>query len=308
MNRMKDRGLLERWDMALKAAQVAGAITFESVSERPIDIVMAVLLDTDPDFRQWMASQILGSDAADSFHLQAAWGVCYAGEADMVWFLIAKDQRIALMFENKINCGPQESQHERYLKRGEYWKRIGLVDAARSILFSPRCYRSVEAHKYDVRLSYEAVRDWLDQPSSGMRMELSQLLSSAVNKPQGIWGSVPTDNELLDWIRWIYDLKEEHFPNLWIVGKRSTGKGGKVSAWIERSPSRLGPRFTVRLKFGVKRNGDGYGSRPHFSAVDLHINGAASRSSLFLPEIRKMAAGSPLSVREPGKNKSLAIG
>jgi hypothetical protein len=224
----------------------------------------------------------------------------------MVWFLVTDGRRMALMFENKINCGPQESQHERYLQRGEHWKRIGLVDDSKVILLSPASYRSTEAHKYDVRLTYEEIVTGLNQASSGMPLELARLLALGLNKPQGVWGSVGTDSELLDWISWLYDLQAQHFPSLWIIGKCSTGKGGKVSPWIERSFTKEGHGFTLRLKFGMKPNGSGWGTGRHFSAVDLHINGAASRSSLLLPELRNLTADSPLRSRETGK--SLAIG
>lgn len=101
-----DIAALERWNQDLKIAECSSVITFENVNERAIDIVMAVLINSDVDFRQWLASQVLGGDSADLVHFQARWGVCYGGEADMVWFLFSKNQRTALMFENKINCGP----------------------------------------------------------------------------------------------------------------------------------------------------------------------------------------------------------
>jgi hypothetical protein len=224
----------------------------------------------------------------------------------MVWFLFSKNQRTALMFENKINCGPQEFQCDRYRKRAEYWKLRGLIDESRIVLFSPVSYRSSEADKYDMRLSYETVLEWLGQPPSGMRKELAQLLSQGLCKPQGVWTNVGTDLELLDWIRWLYDLQAQKYPNLWIVGKCSTGKGGKVDPWIERSFSRLGHSFTLRLKLGVKRNGDGWGSQRHLSAVHLHINRVAFRSPLLMPALQKMTAG--CSLRPQITGESIAIG
>ena len=301
-----DEAALERWNQDLENAKVNKVITFENVNERAIDITMAVLINSDVDFRQWMASQILGVDSASFVHFQARWGVCCEGEADMVWFLVAKNQRTALMFENKINCGPQDSQCDRYRQRAEHWKLCRLINASRIILFSPRNYRSIEAEKYDTRLDYEAVLEWLGQSASGMRKELAWLLSQGLCKPQGVWTSVGTDPELLDWIRWLYDLQAQKYPNLWMVGRRSTGKGGKVDPWIERHFSKQGHSFSLRLKLGLKPNGDGWGSQPHLSAVDLHINGEAYRSSFLMPELQKMTAGSPLRPRITGK--SIAIG
>lgn len=203
-------------------------------------------------------------------------------------------------------AAPQELQGDRYHKRAEYWKLCGLIDASKIVLFSPVSYRSIEADKYEMRLSYETVLEWLGQPTAGMRKELSQLLSQGLCKPQGVWTNVGTDIKLLEWIGWLYDLQVQKYPNLWIVGKRSTGKGGKVDPWMERSFSKLGYRFTLRLKLGVKPNGDGWGSQRHLSAVHLHIDGAASCSSFLMPELQKMTADCSLRPQKTGK--SIAIG
>src|SRR5437870_6204795 len=149
----------------------------------------------------------------------------------MVWFLLAEQIRTALMFENKIDCAPQESQHDRYCERSEHWKRTGLIDASKTILFSPLSYRSIESDKYDMRLSYETVLEWLGQSASGLRKELAWLLTQGLRKPQNEW-NVDTDVELLAWMRWLGELKAQNYPNLWMIGECSTGKGGKVSSWI----------------------------------------------------------------------------
>jgi len=79
-----DKNVVEQWKNALEAAEANKVITFESVSERAIDIAIAVLINSDGDFREWLASKIIGEHAAGFKHFQARWGVCHGGESDMV--------------------------------------------------------------------------------------------------------------------------------------------------------------------------------------------------------------------------------
>jgi len=74
--RHMDQNALEHWKTALASAEENKVITFENVNERPIDMVMVVLINSDGDFREWLASLIVGEHAAEFKHFQARWGVC----------------------------------------------------------------------------------------------------------------------------------------------------------------------------------------------------------------------------------------
>jgi hypothetical protein len=296
-----DQKELEKWLRDLESAEQEKIITFESVSERAIDIALAVLLNSDEAFRNWLASQILGETTAGFVHLKARWGVSYGRESDLVWFVLINRRRTGLMFENTITCPPGESQCDDHYKRAAYWKKAGLLDSSKILLFSPRKYRSAEAEKYEMRLDYETVLDWLGRPTSEMRKELAWLLKKGIGKPQNAW-NVDTDFELMKWFKWFWALKTDYYSDLWMIREpKSTG----TSAWIEREFGRDCYRFRLMMKLGLNPKGFGWGGKAELSRIDLQIKNVASHSSFLISELRKLTSGSSLNPVRTGQSISI---
>ncbi len=298
---------LQEWKEKLASAASLSLIAAETVSEADIDIAMGIVINTDSKFRSWLISHVCGNSSEGHDHLGARWGVwTESGESDLVWFVIIGGERKAILIENKINAGPQPMQYERYCKRAEVWKKADMIDDAVIVLICPGSYQSSESTNY-IRVNYEVILQWLEEdPDKGARRELGRLLSLGLNKPQQGWAwTVKTDNQILDWYRWLWNLRDSNYPNLWLIGNCPTGKNGKVSTWHTYPFSRGSLKYSLNLKLGERAKGGGWGSTNAFSAVDLEIKNTASRYDGLRTALMTMVAGTALKIITAGK--SIAI-
>ncbi|MDZ4688193.1 MAG: hypothetical protein SH850_24225 [Planctomycetaceae bacterium] len=141
--------------------ELSGPSFTQSVSEADIDWIICLELNSDAAFRTWFARQVFQFDA----HHLKVWRSIYdplLGESDLLWYVSAPDgNRWMALLENKINAVAQPAQCERYNLRGEQYRDQGHCTAFRTVLISPKTYRSTDSEAYEVRISYEEIRDWL---------------------------------------------------------------------------------------------------------------------------------------------------
>lgn len=141
------------------------------ISEREIDLLLLEELHVSDVFRAWFVSQIFGA-RVQCAQFVAAWhsiSQSGLGESDVVFqFQDSSGKVTVILVEDKIDAPPQPNQAERYRLRGLAGVENGSWEVFSTCMVAPEAYLSQmaeEAAKYDVRISYESIRDWFLQSS-----------------------------------------------------------------------------------------------------------------------------------------------
>jgi hypothetical protein len=74
----------------------------------------------------------------------------------------AEDRELAILIEDKIDAEPQPNQAGRYRIRGDARIEKESWHQYRTCIVAPQAYldSNSEAELYDVRLSYESIKQW----------------------------------------------------------------------------------------------------------------------------------------------------
>ena len=134
----------------------------QSVSESDIDWLLCLQINTNRQFQQWLAKRLFGSTCK---HI-GAWRsiVEQAGESDLIWVVANSNaQHLMALIENKLTAAAQSQQHERYIERGDLYKREGKCDDYFTVLCAPEKYSSTDSDLYEIRITYELIRDWFSE-------------------------------------------------------------------------------------------------------------------------------------------------
>ena len=85
------------------------------------------------------------------------------GESDITIILENDNRKIGLLIEDKINAIAMPKQYERYILRAEKQKYKGLFDNYYIFIIAPKSYidSNTEAKKYDNKISYEEILDYI---------------------------------------------------------------------------------------------------------------------------------------------------
>lgn len=267
----------------------------EAVTERDIDLLLLEEIHASEFFRKWLASTIVGADAA-GFSFVNAWHSILdpsLGESDMlVIFSNRALGKEAILLENKIDAPAQPDQAKRYTERGKLGVQRGAWCAFKTAILAPDRYlsRSADVGTYDSMVSYEAIRDWfqsncLESERSAYRARVIQL---AID--QNKRGYNPRIDERVSKFFFAYwELASREFPEL---AMEKPGDKPAGSNWIGFHPKGSGKRRWIWHKMDVGH-------------VDLELKGAAGKldefrdkySQLFPHDTDIVKAGKSAAVR-----------
>lgn len=155
-----------------------------SVHERDIDLILLQLIETVPSFRAWLCSQF--DPEVDCGSLLS---VCRSvrttnGESDIeIAMETDVGDRQLFLLENKIDAELQEAQAERYDKRGQSYVKRGMCDRYAVGLVAPEAYiTDSDEAAFGTVISYESIREVVDNASYDARPFVIQLLDQAIEK------------------------------------------------------------------------------------------------------------------------------
>jgi hypothetical protein len=242
--------------------------SLETFVERDIDLLILEELHVSEAFRSWFVQRAGIENAKSLRFLWASHSLSRPslGESDIVLLVDSSDKtKYAFLVEDKIDATPQPDQAERYRQRGEAGVVDGHWDEFRTCIVAPKRYLEAvgDAKRYDVRISYESIRDWfLTEGGGGSRGQYrARLLENAIE--QNRRGYIPVPNaEMTAFRNWYYELVMKEFPELRMPKPREVipAKAG----WVRFYPSGLPKGFRLRHK---SRHG----------RVDLEMKGCADR-------------------------------
>lgn len=207
-----------------------------------------------------------------------------AGESDVEVVLQIKDQRIALLIEDKIDAIAQDEQANRYSMRGDAAIQKNLYDTYYVYIVAPQKYleHNMEARKYQHAISYETIKQYLVDPVDCGLMEKALDISKN--------GYIPVEDlQITAFWQKLYDFVDEHYPEEFSLhGKRGESRGAKAS-WIT---------MTCGKDAGIQIKTDrGF--------VDLELSGRAAEMYSFAKANQQILDEKQVALRIAGKSLAL---
>jgi hypothetical protein len=268
----------------------------ECVAERDIDLLLLEELHVSVAFRSWLLGQTFGQDVCCARFLGAWHSVSHPtlGESDLLLlFADTRGNSTALLIENKIDAPPQLEQAARYRLRGQAGLNHGSWTKFRTCIIAPQAYLGGigDVGAYEVRLSYELIRDWFQQ--AGAKDERSTYKARIVQEAieQNRRGYRPTPHAAVTqfWSDY-WHLACAEFPQLQLKQPDQTPA---ESDWPQFRNSELGPgrRIVHKLADGV---------------VDLEIGSAGAIVEQIAARNAEVVKGE-LEVVRTGKSASVRL-
>ena len=155
------------------------------------------------------------------------------GESDITIILENDNRKIGLLIEDKINAKAMPEQYKRYILRAEKQKHEGLFDNYYIFIIAPKSYidSNTEAKKYDNKISYEEILDYISGDVYG-----ESLIKKAIEEKKKGYDVVENKAVTLFWEKY-YDLVENKFSDLKL--NRIEGARGSDANW---------PIFSTQIK------------------------------------------------------------
>ena len=147
------------------------------------------------------------------------------GESDITIILENDNRKIGLLIEDKINAIAMPKQYERYIVRAEKQKHEGLFDNYYIFIIAPKSYidSNTEAKKYDNKISYEEILDYISGDVYG-----ESLIKKAIEGKKKGYEVVENKPVTLFWEKY-YDMVENRFSDLEL--KTNRGPKGSKTCW-----------------------------------------------------------------------------
>ena len=147
------------------------------------------------------------------------------GESDITIILENDNRKIGLLIEDKINAIAMPKQYERYILRAEKQKHKGLFDNYYIFIIAPKSYidSNTEAKKYDNKISYEEILDYISGDVYG-----ESLIKKAIEGKKKGYEVVENKPVTLFWEKY-YDMVENRFSDLELKTKK--GPKGSKTRW-----------------------------------------------------------------------------
>ena len=184
-------------------------IRFESITERDMDLLLMRKISCDKKFLEDVFIKAIPLEDEKLSVVNITHSVFTEdGESDIEVILKNENKKkIAFLIEDKINAPAMENQADRYITRGEKGKARGDYEDYHVFIVAPDKYLkgNSEAKKYKNKISYESIKEKLDDP-----FEIA-----VINRALGIskQGYVTLYNKTVTdfWDR-LYDFVEENYP------------------------------------------------------------------------------------------------
>ena len=155
------------------------------------------------------------------------------GESDITIILENDNRKIGLLIEDKINAIAMKEQYERYILRAEKQKYEGLFDNYYIFIIAPKSYidSNTEAKKYDNKISYEEILDYISGDVYG-----ESLIKEAIEEKKKGYEVIENKLVTLFWEKY-YEIVENKFSDLKL--NRNEGARGSDANW---------PIFSTQIK------------------------------------------------------------
>ena len=197
--------------------------SIEKVSERDIDLYIINKFLNDSKFKELFLKKINCQN----------YQVCKClhsfsdehGESDITIILENDNRKIGLLIEDKINAKAMPEQYKRYILRAEKQKHEGLFDNYYIFIIAPKSYidSNNEAQKYDNKISYEEILDYISGDVYG-----ESLIKKAIEEKKKGYDVVENKAVTLFWEKY-YDMVENRFSDLKL--NRYEGARGSDANW-----------------------------------------------------------------------------
>ena len=147
------------------------------------------------------------------------------GESDIIIILENDNRKIGLLIEDKINAKAMPEQYKRYILRAEKQKHEGLFDNYYIFIIAPKSYidSNNEAQKYDNKISYEEILDYISGDVYG-----ESLIKKAIEEKKKGYDVVENKAVTLFWEKY-YEMVENRFSDLKL--NRYEGARGSDANW-----------------------------------------------------------------------------
>ena len=147
------------------------------------------------------------------------------GESDITIILENDNRKIGLLIEDKINAKAMPEQYKRYILRAEKQKHEGLFDNYYIFIIAPKSYidSNTEAKKYDNKISYEEILDYISGDVYG-----ESLIKKAIEEKKKGYDVVENKAVTLFWEKY-YEMVENRFSDLKL--NRYEGARGSDANW-----------------------------------------------------------------------------
>ena len=203
----------------------------EKVCERDIDLYIINKFINDSKFKELFLEKINCKN----------YQVCKClhsfsdenGESDITIILENDNRKIGLLIEDKINAIAMPRQYERYILRAEKQKDEGLFENYYIFIIAPKSYidSNTEAKKYDNKISYEEILDYISGDVYG-----ESLIKKAIEEKKKGYEVIENKAVTLFWEKY-YEMVENRFSELKL--NRIEGPRGSDANW---------PIFSTQIK------------------------------------------------------------
>ena len=197
--------------------------SIEKVSERDIDLYIINKFLNDSKFKELFLKKIncQNYQVCKCLHSLSDEN----GESDITIILENDNRKIGLLIEDKINAIAMQKQYERYILRAEKQKHKGLFDNYYIFIIAPKSYidSNTEAKKYDNKISYEEILDYISGDVYG-----ESLIKKAIEGKKKGYEVVENKAVTLFWEKY-YDMVENRFSDLELKTKK--GPKGSKTRW-----------------------------------------------------------------------------
>ena len=205
--------------------------SIENVYERDIDLYIINKFLNDSKFKELFLKKIncQNYQVCKCLHSLSDEN----GESDITIILENDNRKIGLLIEDKINAIAMPKQYERYILRAEKQKYKGLFDNYYIFIIAPKSYidSNTEAKKYDNKISYEEILDYISGDVYG-----ESLIKKAIEGKKKGYEVVENKPVTLFWEKY-YDMVENRFSDLKL--NRIKGPRGSNANW---------PIFSTQIK------------------------------------------------------------
>ena len=265
----------------------------QSVSESDIDWLLCIEINTSPLFRAFVLGKIF-SDARQLSHVRAWRSVSDSlGESDLVWLLDHPTEgRHLVLIENKIKAAAQPEQFERYAARARQYLEKGHASKTSLLLAAPGKYKSSDSGKYELRIDYESVIEWLKPQSDERSRYILELYEAALSKHAA---STPEEDvEMAIFRRNVWELAAREFQDLNIPDPEAI-IGSEYWIFIRQ------PTDTIIYKTYKK------GFKFTASVVDLELTGKAGELESLRAKYSSALLSAGITIEKTGKSASLRL-
>jgi hypothetical protein len=227
--------------------------TLRRIEESMTDLLLCELLGTKPQFVSALTEH-LGIDITDKVaSIRRSVHNTSLGETDVEAILDVGPKRLGLLIENKVRAVLMPDQLGRYRRRGEDGLIKGLWQRYFVVVFSPESYRSYiperDATAADGFLSYEWVRDWLQNEDALLNAFKIHMLAEAISDARV--GYVKNlDTRMTNFHQSVYAIASEEYPQLRMAWLEQAGFDSSIIHLPHALPAR-GDSLVMKVKMGT---------------------------------------------------------